>query len=106
MTKTIAEQAGELIFKNWRVFTDHEGYLMALDLRRAGLLTPDVPNVEYGLALDAGGTRTEGVNVALLTRTVSLIADDADSATRVVLTAAECRELGAWLLAAAQRIDA
>lgn len=74
----------------------------ASKLRAAGLLAPDVPDVQKGLDLDLYGS---GVSVALQCRRVSLVADSyMGGGVLVTLNPDECRRLGAWLLAAAAEI--
>lgn len=71
-------------------------------LKAAGLLTPDVTDVQKGLDLDLYDS---GVCVALQRTYVSLVADnDMGGGVLVTLHPEECRRLGAWLLAAAAEI--
>lgn len=101
------EKTADLLVRNWRGLGPNDGRRMADDLNRAHLLAPDLPDVAYGLAIDGNGTRSDDtISCALLSRRVALIADSEGNAARVVLDAKECRELGAWLLAAAADLAA
>ena len=105
MSKTPTDLAAATIARLWRGVWPADAHRMALDLKRAGLLIPETPDVAYGLTVDGGGSRPDGVSCALTKTRAAVVVHDLTDAARVLLTPAECRELAGWLLAAAVHID-